>query len=293
VLLQTSFIVDGYRNRKTKWKVRMARRRQFVSTGLHNISKHIAESTSGKQKTKQAESEDDVSPESLGEDVAEEVCEEPAEKPADSKTTKTAAKRDVIDDEGSEADLSDSTPVVQEPVVAQETLMEHKKGDNLSVRRGKERQKAVERRANEFVNARRDMMTRLTQSLATIPDDIESCELRIKLLRQYKEIYEDLVVKIEPLDDSSWSKGNYDSELGRSMKVIENARLEYLSSSARLEKVLSGDEAVVAPHSSTFDVASLTFGQLFRLGFIFSLPVIGALIFSALIISMSYFVIVS
>jgi len=271
----------------------MARRRQFVSTGLHNISKHIAESTSGKQKTKQAECEDDVSPESHVADVADEVCEDPAKKPTDNEITKTVTKRDVIDDEESETDLSDTAPEVQEAVVAQETLMEHKKGDNLRERRGKERQKAVERRANEFVNARRDMMTRLTQSLATIPDDIESCELRIKLLRQYKEIYEDLVVKVEPLDDSSWNEDNYDSELGRSMKIIENARLEYLSSSARLEKVLNGDEAAVAPHSGTFDVASLTFGQLFRLGFVFSLPVIGALIFSALIISISYFVIVS
>ena len=279
----------------------MARRRQFVSTGLHNISKHIAESTSELQKGKAEDKNQqpvELSPAELASSDSVAIAQ---------KKTKAELPEDIIPNisprnsvaKSSKAivvEEADHTSVDRHVEVAPGQgveLMAHKKGADVQERRLGERKKAVKKRTNEFTNARRDMINRLTESLATIPDDIESYELRIKLLNQYKNSYEDLVLKIEPLDEHTWTEESYDSELGKGMKIIENARLEHLSSSARLIKLLSGDEVTATSHSGGFDIASLSFKQIFRLGLIFSLPLMAVLIFSSLIIALSYLAIVS
>ena len=268
----------------------MPRGRNFVSAGLHNISKQIAEATSAKQ---QKVNTDDEAQDGVLSDNASVVVNNEA-------VEEGGGIEPVVDDNNLasnnvETCSNNDTLAMNEYVVSQsQPLMKHKRGEDLTGRRDKERQKAIKRRANEFVNAKKDIMGRLSKSLATIPDDIDACEQKIKLLRQYKATYDELLVRIEPLDDSEWSEESYGYELGKAMKMIENARLEYLSSSARLDKILNGSNAKVAQASSnSIDIASLTFKQLFRLGFILSLPMIIAVIFAAIIISISYFAIVS
>ena len=276
----------------------MARRRQFVSSGLHNISKHIADSTSEKAKEKSKGGSKITEKSSAEDEVVAEEVEEQAEVAIPEVKQKDDKSSNVEDNVAAEIKDESQKVVVEDTVVSEkpvvESLMEHnKQTEDLPERREKERRNAVKRRSNEFVNARRDMMSRLTQSLATIPDDIETCDLKVKMLNKYKEIYEDLLVRIEPLDESAWSEDNYTAELGRAMKVIENTRLEYLSSNTRLEKILNGDEVAVAHQQALIaDLASLSFGQLFRMGIIFSLPIVIGMILAALIISISYFIVV-
>ncbi len=151
------------------------------------------------------------------------------------------------------------------------------------------RDKAVKRRLNEYRNTKRDIVSKLTQNLAVIPDDLENCKIQFDLLTDVSEKYSELLNSVELLNEDDWSEANCTSELGAAMRVLENARLEIISSSRRIEKRLKGSEKE-SPVQQSFlaDLPSLSFGQLFRLGLFFSLPLIISVVVSAIIISIAY-----
>jgi hypothetical protein len=154
--------------------------------------------------------------------------------------------------------------------------------------------KALEKRRDEFVKVRRDVMGRLTQAIAVIPDVIKSYELHIEESKNVEDFFNKMLDELTALDDSNWDEENYSVELGNAMKKVEDMRLEYIRRSAKLDKLKKGAE-VSSPQKTSNDSAlleltSLSFGQIFRMGFIFSLPILFILIFGALLVAASFYI---
>lgn len=154
--------------------------------------------------------------------------------------------------------------------------------------------KALEKRRDEFMKVRRDVMGRLTQAIAVIPDEIKSYELHIEESKSVENLFNKMLDELTALDDSNWDEDNYSSELGDAMKKVEDMRLEFIRRSAKLDKLKKGAEASapqkVSGESFLIELTSLSFGQIFRLGFIFSLPLLLIIVIGALFVGASIFI---
>jgi hypothetical protein len=154
--------------------------------------------------------------------------------------------------------------------------------------------KALEKRRDEFMKVRRDVMGRLTQALAVIPDEMKSYELHIEESKSAENLFNKMLDELTALDDSGWDEENYSSELGDAMKKVEDMRLEFIRRSAKLDKLKKGAE-VSSPQkgsseSSLIELTSLSFSQIFRMGFIFSLPLLFILLFAAALIAAAFYI---
>lgn len=141
--------------------------------------------------------------------------------------------------------------------------------------------KALEKRRDEFRKTRRDVISRLTESLAMLPEDINNHKNMVEEIDKSQAAFEELLNSLNELDDQKWNQENLSAELGAAMKKVENSRLEFLSISAKLEKIRGTTSGLAeAPKYDSFilELLSLSFKQLFTMGLYFFLPLIIAIV---------------
>lgn len=155
----------------------------------------------------------------------------------------------------------------------------------------RERRKSLQRRWDEFRLLKKDMTGKLSEILASVPEEIRIEEQRIDELRESLEKYASLLDSINTIDDSKWDSDNFSSDLGASMKKLENARLEHIRLSAKLAVLQRESNAAESSSGLSFlpELNSISLGQAFKLGMQFSLPLIFALILLAIILSTAIF----
>jgi hypothetical protein len=282
----------------------MATRKKFISSNLYRISKHIAESTTGTKKN--ILEQDDI--------ALNETINQDEESPALNSELQTINNEvEIVSQIQPEYDNQTQSTAEAEPPASlekpetynkeyqapaapteDESLMAHKKIENKQDAHAKMRTRAIERRLQEYIGAKRALLTRITKELAIIPDSIEQHEMKIKLLKQTKETYENLFIKVEHLDDIDLDGEIDDIKLGRMVKELENSRLEYMSSAEKLKKTLESMGQINSANNSEFlgngfalEVASLSFKQLFRIGFILSSPIIIAILIAAFLMAVT------
>lgn len=155
----------------------------------------------------------------------------------------------------------------------------------------REWRKSLQRRWDEFRLLKKDMTGKLSEILASVPEEIRIEEQRINELREALEKYASLLDSINTIDDSKWNSDNFSSDLGVAMKKLENARLEHIRLSAKLAVLQRESNAAESSSNLSFlpELNSLSLGQAFRLGMRFSLPLIFALILLAIILSAAIF----
>lgn len=148
---------------------------------------------------------------------------------------------------------------------------------------------AVAGRREEFRKTRRDMISRFTESLTVFPEEIDTLNKYVVELRNAQKTIQELLDKVKLLDDSKWHETDYSKELADAMQVVENSRLEYLRTKAKIEhlEAKNGSENV-AQVSIVPELMSLSFWQIFGSGFAFFLPVIIAIFLAAIIIAMAF-----
>lgn len=151
---------------------------------------------------------------------------------------------------------------------------------------------ALLRRWDEFRLTRKDVTGRLSEKIASIPEEIKISETYIEELRDALEKFAGLLDGLEAIDDSKWNKNNFASDLGVAMKKLENTRLELLRLSAKLAALQRESNAVEADSGKTFllELTSLSLSQGFRLGVIFLLPLILGLLATAFILAIAILV---
>ena len=151
----------------------------------------------------------------------------------------------------------------------------------------REHRKALQKRVEEFRLLKKDLAGKITEKLASIPEDIRISETRISELRSAVEKYASILDTIQSLDEFSWHEDNLSLEVGRSMKKAENIRLEFIRISSKISSLQRESEAAENSAQASFmpEIRSLTFAQVLKFGFIISIPVILTLIAASFIIS--------
>ena len=158
----------------------------------------------------------------------------------------------------------------------------------------REWKKAIFRRWDEFKNIRSDMSKRLAEGTASAPCDIARKESEIIALKHSAEQMAALMDELQSLDDSSWNRHNFTSELASSMKKLDNIRIRYAMLSAKVNDARQqGTSSPSRPEGYSgiiHELNSLTAPQLFRLGFAFFMPLAIAMFISVFIWGVIYYI---
>jgi len=131
---------------------------------------------------------------------------------------------------------------------------------------------ALKARRDEFVRSRADIVRVLSKTVASLPVQIEESERRLGTLVMARDSLSAILEEVKGLDDANWDQADYAAELSRAMRQVENARLEYLSLSAKTPLGVDSKTETAPPASLIPELLSLGGWQLFRLGFFSTLP---------------------
>ncbi len=143
------------------------------------------------------------------------------------------------------------------------------------------------RKSEEFERGRRDVIANIRRSLSSIERDELETQRLLELLQGTQTRFKSLLANVEDIKEQSWSEENIRVELTRALGMIEDARMEFNRSVAKIEAVKSersGAPASAAPAPVLFDDTSSSydhdksFSHWLKIGAAFSLPLIITLV---------------
>jgi hypothetical protein len=148
------------------------------------------------------------------------------------------------------------------------------------------------RKSEEFERGKRDIIANIKRSLTAIErDEIEAQRMQ-ELLEGTRNRFKVLLSDLDSIKEQSWSEENIREELTRALGTIEDARIEFNRSVAKIDTVKSerGGAATSSPSPVLFDDhgsmsfdTDKTFGYWLKVGTAFSLPLMLTLIVLAIV----------
>ncbi len=147
--------------------------------------------------------------------------------------------------------------------------------------------RALRRRHDEYLKSRKDLHNKIIEAMAVLPEEQKKFKFYEEETAGMHELCRKMSEEINELAEKDEQSENDSAVLAEACRKIENARLEFIRQTARYKKIMphEGHPGGGSKSSLLPDINSMTFLQIFRLGFVFSLPVAIALFLAALIIS--------
>lgn len=167
-------------------------------------------------------------------------------------------------------------------VEAQQKLAELKRAQE-ELERERASLEELRRRQLEFQNGRQEMVRNLTRGLGLLEEAEfnarRDAEQMVKTIADFREAMN----KIQSVHEESWTKENFQIELTRALTIVENARMEWNSAQLKLpalagEAGQTKETAEAAPQVTVSPFANLSFGQLCKLGFAMTWPLLIAVL---------------
>ena len=162
-------------------------------------------------------------------------------------------------------------------VEAQQKLAELKRAQD-DLERERASLEELRRRQTEFQTGRQEMIHHLARGLGLLEEaefnSRRDAEQMVKTIADFR----DALDKIQAVHDETWTKENFHIELTRALTVIENARMEW--NAARLKipalegEMLKKAEMENAPAPALSPFANLDFGELCKIGFAMTWPLL-------------------
>jgi hypothetical protein len=175
------------------------------------------------------------------------------------------------------------------PQISDEQIAQAEKGEPVkSTEPDRKFIRALKRRHGEYLKSRKDLHNKVIEAMAVLPEEQKKFKFYEEETAGLHELYRKMSAEINELAEKDELSENDSAVLADACRKIENARLEFIRQTARHKKLMphEGHAGSGSSKSSLLpDINSMTFLQLFRLGFVFSLPVAIALFLAALIIS--------
>jgi hypothetical protein len=139
------------------------------------------------------------------------------------------------------------------------------------------------RRQIEFQTGRQETIQNLTRGVGLLQEAEFAARRDAEQMAKSLADMQAALAKVESTSETAWTRDNFSVELTRALAVIENARMEW--NAARLKfPLLSGApktepaESVERSNPVRPWLAEQSFGQLCKLGFAFTWPILLALI---------------
>jgi hypothetical protein len=132
------------------------------------------------------------------------------------------------------------------------------------------------RRRTEFQTGREEMLQHLTRGIGLLEEAEFGARRDAEQIAKTLGELRDALIKVQTLNDQTWTQETYSVELTRALTAIENARMEW--NAAQLKwPVLTGTAAETGPPATDAaegprSLTALSFGQLCRLGLALTWP---------------------
>lgn len=147
----------------------------------------------------------------------------------------------------------------------------------------------IQRKQDSYLAGKNELLEKLNRSLVSLErEEIRASQLA-ELLADTRRRFKELLGELEKLDEESWDEDSIREELDTALAIIEDVRLEYNRSIARVEaargETVAGQGAMPgAPPAESLvgQGGQLSFGRLLKMGLALSLPVIVVVLLLAL-----------
>jgi hypothetical protein len=134
----------------------------------------------------------------------------------------------------------------------------------------------LRRRQMEFQTGRSEMLQHLTRGIGLLEEAEMAARRDADQMARALAGFREAVSKVQTLNEQLWNQENFSVELTRALTVLENARMEW--NAARLKFPLLSDAAAttesVAPKPAPSLLATASLGQLCKIGFALTLPLV-------------------
>ncbi|HXR07502.1 MAG TPA: hypothetical protein VN765_09245 [Candidatus Acidoferrum sp.] len=135
----------------------------------------------------------------------------------------------------------------------------------------------LRRRQMEFQTGRAEMLQHLTRGIGLLEEAELTARRETDQMARTLGEFRQAVSKVQSLNEQIWTQDNFSVELTRALTTLENARMEW--NAARLKFAILSDVPPVqsdaaAPKTSLFPPADAGLGQLCKIGFAVTLPLV-------------------
>ncbi len=165
-------------------------------------------------------------------------------------------------------------------VEAQQKLVELKRAQE-ELERERAGLEELRRRQNEFQTGRDEVIQNLTRGLGLLEEAEfiarRDAEQMVKTVGDFRAA----LAKVQSINDTSWTKENFQVELTRALTMIENARMEWNSARLKISALAGETKNAAAPLdrnssavTATPSLAELPFGQLCKIGLAMTWPLL-------------------
>ena len=165
-------------------------------------------------------------------------------------------------------------------VEAQQKLVELKRAQE-ELERERAGLEELRRRQNEFTTGRDEVIQNLTRGLGLLEEAEfiarRDAEQMVKTVGDFRTA----LAKVQAINDTTWTKENFQVELTRALTTIENARMEWNSARMKIAALAGETKNAAAPldkdssaAAAAPSLAELPFGQLCKIGLALTWPLL-------------------
>jgi hypothetical protein len=165
-------------------------------------------------------------------------------------------------------------------VEAQQKLVELKRAQE-ELERERAGLEELRRRQNEFQTGRDEVIQNLTRGLGLLEEAEfvarRDAEQMVKTVGDFRLALQ----KVQAINDTAWTKENFQVELTRALTTIENARMEWNTARLKISALAGETKNAAAPLDKNSPVAAaapslaeLPFGQLCKIGLAMTWPLL-------------------
>jgi chromosome segregation ATPase len=165
----------------------------------------------------------------------------------------------------------------------QEQLLDLKRQQE-EVERQKKELEELSRKQREFDEGRREIVEKLTRGLVLLERQEFEVKRELEQIKVVRDSFAEHLGQTENLNPTEWSSEELPSELTKGLARVDQAKVIYSQSRARLAALRQGEEGEPEMMSSDLPseyapLAEKSFGAMVRDGFAYSLPLIIVLLF--------------
>lgn len=154
----------------------------------------------------------------------------------------------------------------------------------------------LRRKQSEYESGKREMMERLNQSLISLEKNELQTERLVELLGATRKRFKGLLSDIEAIDEDAWPEDQIRDELNKALAVMEDARLEYNKSMAKIDAIGGdGDQSSPAHKPMIFEESryhgieeNRSFGYWMKVGAAVTLPLIATIVVLTIVVFILY-----
>ncbi len=169
---------------------------------------------------------------------------------------------------------------------AQDELASLRKRQDL-IERQKRELEEMSKRQDQFNAGRAEIVEKLTRSVVVLEREKYEAQRRVETLDSIDGSFKAHLELLESIDPKSWEGLDLNKELTRALSAVDDACTEYSKSHPKIATEPTADFSGARQDSSGGESADRDFKEWFMMGLAFTAPLIIAIVFAVIVLSVS------